>query len=506
MPTNPKKGRIITVAADKRAQEVADGAVAPMVTGANVVSAMDVMAGDFMPDDTSVVANDVLNFVTAELTDKEADQLAQNPDVVAVEDDEEVFALDDGFGDDTIAEFDPDAAVEVDGAADGPRLAVPWTDEDAVAAARIAETQPPSAAADIDFDEAGRWIALSAASDPSLADAGLSGERLVKFATCVVKCAFDAFAAGDAPPDAGTIEALMARQLGELDASTASALRDFVTCGLQIIFAPHAWRFSTGAGVRVAVLDTGIANAHPDLTVWGGVSYVPGVTSWNDDHGHGTHVAGTIAARRNGIGVVGVAPDARLYAVKVLNRNGSGQTSWILNGLAWCLRHRMHVANLSLGSGASTHATRVFSVAYETAGRALRFAGILPVAAAGNSGLTSSPFVGNPARCPSYLAVASVGCNRVRSGFSSFGPQVELAAPGADVWSTVPARGYARMSGTSMAAPHVAGVAALVKRRYPGWSADRIRVHLWRTAIDLGPAGRDWLYGFGLVHALRAVR
>ena len=131
----------------------------------------------------------------------------------------------------------------------------------------------------------------------------------------------------------------------------------------------------------------------------------------------------------------------------------------------------------------------------------MRRKNILAVAAAGND----ASFVGNPARCPSYLAVSAIDCRRRRSGFSNFGPQVELTAPGSQVWSTYLNNWYRQLSGTSMATPHVTGVAALVKQRRPHWSADRIRVHLWRTALDLGTPGRDWLYGFGQVNAYRAV-
>ena len=204
--------------------------------------------------------------------------------------------------------------------------------------------------------------------------------------------------------------------------------------------------------------------------------------------------------------MIGVAPAARLYAVKVLNSRGSGRTSGILNGLAWCLRHRMHVVNLSLGSPATTHDPRVYSRAYETAARRLRRAGILPVAAAGNDGRTSRPFVNNPGRCPSFMAVAAIDCQRRRAPFSCYGPQVEICAPGVRVWSTVKPNGYGQKSGTSMACPHVAGVAALVKRRRPAWSGDSIRVHMRRTALDLGTPGRDWFYGYGQVRAWHAVR
>jgi len=103
------------------------------------------------------------------------------------------------------------------------------------------------------------------------------------------------------------------------------------------------------------------------------------------------------------------------------------------------------------------------------------------------------------------MAVAAIDSRRRRAYFSSYGPQVEIAAPGVNIISTIPGGRYGSKSGTSMAAPHVTGVAALVKRRHPSWHGDRIRVHLWRTALDLGVPGRDWLYGYGQVNAWRAV-
>ena len=290
-----------------------------------------------------------------------------------------------------------------------------------------------------------------------------------------------------------------------MDEGPAATAADVILWNLYIIYAPYAWRYSTGAGVRVAVVDTGIYARHPDLRVYGGVSYVPGVSSWVDDHYHGTHVAGTIAALWNGRGIVGVAPNARLYAVKVLNSRGSGSLSSVVNGLIWCYRARMHVVNLSLGSGARTHNPRVYNTLYERVGQLLRSRGILACAAAGNSGATSYPYVGNPARCPSYMAVSSIDRRRRRSSFSSYGPQVEICAPGSNIISTFPPATYRALSGTSMATPHVSGVAALVKARRPTWHGDSIRVHLWRTAIDLGWPGRDWAFGYGQVNAYRAV-
>jgi subtilisin len=188
--------------------------------------------------------------------------------------------------------------------------------------------------------------------------------------------------------------------------------------------------------------------------------------------------------------------------VKVLDANGRAHTSWVLNGLAWCRRNGMDIANLSLGSREDTHDPGTYSRAYERAAKSLRDDGILAVAAAGND----ASFVGNPARCPSFMAVSSIDCRRRRSSFSNFGPQVEVCAPGSAVRSTYPPTQYRTLSGTSMATPHVAGVAALVKQRHPAMGGDAIRVHLWRTALDLGSPGRDWHFGFGQVDARRAVR
>jgi subtilisin family serine protease len=335
---------------------------------------------------------------------------------------------------------------------------------------------------------------------------GIPRDKLVALVKCIIKCALETTSGQVVEVSDEKISEILGAHGASGGSATVQAVRDYITCGLKIIYAPPAWRYSTGAGVRVAVVDTGIAPRHPDLRVYGGASFVPGVTRWHDDHGHGTHVAGTIAATANGRGVIGVAPAARLYAVKVLNSRGSGRISGILNGLAWCLRYRMHVVNLSLGSEVTTHDPRVYSRAYETAARRLRRAGILPVAAAGNSGRGRRPFVGNPGRCPSFMAVGAVDCSRRRAPFSSYGPQVEICAPGVGTWSTVPPNRYGQKSGTSMACPHVAGVAALVKRRRPAWSGDAIRVHMRRTALDLGTPGRDWFYGYGQVRAWHAVR
>ncbi len=503
MAASGPKQRLIIVADDTSATEVANEQVAGVVKNANIVDGVATMATDHIPDDVDVFCNDEFGVVQAQLTDKQAQDLDAQSGVVAVEDDEIVTIFSDGLDDQPPA--DPDAAALIDGALTD--LGADELDDIEAHAheqALLAAERDPGVVDDVAFDELGQVVSDTAPSDdPELA--AIPRDQLFKLVRCVISCAIETTGGKVAEVTDEQIAALLAGENVPGGSARAAAIRDYITCGLRIIWAPQAWRYSQGRGVRVAVVDTGIAPRHWDLQVRGGASFVPGVTRWWDDHGHGTHVAGTIAALQNDRGVVGVAPQAQIYAVKVLNGRGSGQTSWILNGLAWCIRNRMHIVNLSLGSGATTHNPTDYSRAFEAAGLAMRRASILPVAAAGNSGGTRAPFVGNPARCPSYMAVSSIDCNRRRSPFSSYGPQVEICAPGSGVISTYPPATFRQLSGTSMAAPHVAAVAALCKQRYPHWHADTIRTYLWGTSLDLGTPGKDWFFGHGQTNALRAV-
>lgn len=510
-----KKPKIVTIKEGFTAEQVSEESVSKVVKSAQIFDAVDTMATDFIPDETHIFKNKEFDLVFATMSDDEADKLTGKPGVEGVEDDIMVYALnEDEFelpqdmlgAEDDIFGYGLDAAMEIDGAMDAYD---DFSDEDfgLVTPQDAASAAQTTSHVDMfDIDETGELQFMNESAMPQTDAAGIPRDKLVALVKCVIKCAIENFSGKTLDvPDEKIAELLNSFDMPGAQ-TTVQAIRDYITCGLKIIYAPQAWRYSTGANVRVAVVDTGITPRHPDLRVYGGASFVPGVRSWYDDQGHGTHVAGTIAATMNNRGVVGVAPNARLYAVKVLNSAGSGRMSWILNGLAWCYRYRMHVVNLSLGSGERTHNTRVYSAAYENAGRTLRRRGILAVAAAGNSGATRNPYVNNPARCPSFMAVSAVDCNRRRASFSSYGPQVEICAPGVQTWSTYPPNRYRQLSGTSMATPHVAGVAALVKARYPTATGDQIRVHLWRTAIDLGRPGRDWFFGYGQVNAYRAVR
>lgn len=251
----------------------------------------------------------------------------------------------------------------------------------------------------------------------------------------------------------------------------------------------------TGKGVKVAVLDTGIS-PHPDLALAGGVSCVEYTSSYADDDGHGTHVAGIIAASNNGVGVVGVAPDAQLYAVKVLDQTGEGYTSDIVAGINWCITNGMNVINMSFGTYTGSYAmTMVLRQAVEN--------GILCVAAGGNEGDPegAGETVNYPGRYESVIAVAATDAYNRRATFSASGSKIELAAPGVHVLSTYPGNDYAYMDGTSMAAPYVSGIIALWKERYPDATPARLRQILQGTALDLGAVGRDPYYGYGLVQS-----
>jgi subtilisin family serine protease len=281
--------------------------------------------------------------------------------------------------------------------------------------------------------------------------------------------------------------------------------------GVERVGAPGS---NTGAHIKVAVIDTGIDLKHPDLHVEGDVSFVARTGSGKDDHGHGTHVSGSIAALDNDIGVIGVAPDALLYAVKVLDRRGSGYQSDVALGIRWAADNGMHVANMSLGGGHST--------VLQNACWYARDEGVLLVAAAGNSGdgkITTAE-ISHPAGYLIVVAVAATKSGNALASFSNSFPiswdpdvttvldAVSVAAPGVSIRSTLKGGGYGLKNGTSMASPHAAGVAALLWRHLvdPGETyvhntvdMTTVRYELGQTTLDLGHVGWDTGFGSGLV-------
>ena len=275
--------------------------------------------------------------------------------------------------------------------------------------------------------------------------------------------------------------------------------------GVSQIGANSAWATSKGSGVKVAVVDTGIDKDHPDLAanIKGGVNFVASrgpvnSNAWDDDNGHGTHCAGIIAGVDNSEGVIGVAPEASLYAVKVLNKRGSGYYSDIVDGIYWSVDNGMNVISMSLSG---TYDSSDLSTACSYA----RSNGVVVVVAAGNSGNKLDDKPEYPAAYSSVITVAATDSSNLRASWSNYGSEVDLAAPGVYIYSTYKGGGYATMSGTSMACPHVTGTVALVLEDHLSYSPTQVQTILQSTADDLGTSGWDIYYGYGLVDADGAV-
>ncbi|GID27372.1 S8 family peptidase [Paractinoplanes brasiliensis] len=268
----------------------------------------------------------------------------------------------------------------------------------------------------------------------------------------------------------------------------------------------NAWQKSTGAGVTVAVLDTGVDGKHPDLAanmVAGYDAIANGNGGATDPNGHGTHVAGTIAAvTGNGVGISAIAPHSKIMPVRVLGANGSGYMSDAAEGIIWAADHGASVINMSLGSSSKvTAVTNAISYA--------RSKGVVVVAAAGNDRANGSP-TNYPAADAGVIGVAATdSADRVAS-YSNAGSYVDVAAPGSSIISTYPTAlgtrtGYVSMSGTSMASPHVAGVAALLKAARSTLTPDQVESALETSAVDLGAKGFDNDFGNGRIDAAAAL-
>jgi subtilisin family serine protease len=267
--------------------------------------------------------------------------------------------------------------------------------------------------------------------------------------------------------------------------------------GIEKIQADEAWSTSRGKGVKVAILDTGIDIDHPDLddNLAGCQNFISWYRNCDDDNGHGTHVAGIIAAEDNDFGVVGVAPEARLYALKVLNRNGSGYLSDILEALDWAITNDMDVVSMSLGTNSDIQS-------FHQAIQKVNQAGIVIVAAGGNDGPGNNT-VDYPAAYSEVMAVAATDSSNNVPSWSSRGAEIDLAAPGVNVYSTYLRGGYQTMSGTSMSTPHVTGVVALRLQNHPNESPSTLESVLETTATSL--PFDSTVVGAGLVNAYQAV-
>lgn len=273
----------------------------------------------------------------------------------------------------------------------------------------------------------------------------------------------------------------------------------------QLLQAPMAWNFTTGSpDVKIAVVDSGVDYTHPDLAgrVLPGYDFINDDDDPLDDHGHGTHIAGIIAAvGNNGVGMVGICPDCSIIPVKVLDANNVGTWGSVAAGITYAVDAGADIINLSLGGSSVAQAVREavdYAVQHD----------VLVVAAAGN-GRTDAPFY--PAALDNVIGVSATRDDDTRWSLSNYGDYVDLAAPGFAIYSTYndPDNfygGYTFMSGTSMAAPHVAGVAALLLSQDPNRSAADLERLLRSSALDLGEPGRDDYFGYGRVDAFMALQ
>ncbi|MCO4238623.1 S8 family serine peptidase [Pseudarthrobacter raffinosi] len=275
--------------------------------------------------------------------------------------------------------------------------------------------------------------------------------------------------------------------------------------------AVDAWEIATEdrtKSIKVAVLDTGVTTDNPDISPKVGVdarANFSTAATGEDNYGHGTHVAGIIAATKDAVGVTGVCPGCRILDGKVLNDSGSGSTSSIVNGIDWALDNGAQVINMSLGQ-------RVSSRALEAAVNDAWIRGAVIVAAAGNGGTQAKIY---PGAYPNVIAVAATDNDDAKASFSTYGKWVDVAAPGVSVYSTFPnhdfylgtqngrSHGYDIASGTSMASPIVAGVAALVWSTPAGTENAAVRKKIESTAERITGTGTLWAHG--RVNACKAV-
>ncbi|QCT00847.1 peptidase S8/S53 subtilisin kexin sedolisin [Paenibacillus algicola] len=248
--------------------------------------------------------------------------------------------------------------------------------------------------------------------------------------------------------------------------------------GVKAIKAPQAWSISTGYGIKVGVIDTGIDVGHPDLqhSLGRGINLVHRGLPPFDDNGHGTHISGTIAAANSTRGMIGVAPRSIIYPVKAFDANGSAYVSDIIAGIDWCVRSGADLINMSFGM--QTRSRSLLDIV-NRAGQA----GIVVVASSGNDGKRRA--IDYPARYPQTISVGATDRKRKIASFSNRGQYVDIYAPGDKIMSAWLHGKYHEMSGTSMATSHVSGTIALLLAQRPGLKPAAIKALLQRTAVPL---------------------
>ncbi|UQZ84859.1 Subtilisin DY [Paenibacillus konkukensis] len=267
--------------------------------------------------------------------------------------------------------------------------------------------------------------------------------------------------------------------------------------GIKHIRAPQAWSKSRGDRIHIGVIDTGADYTHPDLRncLSYGVNLLNRYLMPNDDNGHGTHIAGTIAASSKQRGIVGVAPQALIHPVKAFDHQGSAYVSDIINGIDWCVRNQLHIINMSFGM-------KSYSKALESAIRNAHDSGVIVVASSGNEGKKAG--IDYPARLRQVIAVGATTRRGYIAPFSNISRKIDIYAPGEKVYSTWLRGKYHELSGTSMATSHVTGVIALMLARKPGLKPGQVKSLIKKNAKMILKASKSGL-GIKEVNALRAV-
>jgi len=344
-----------------------------------------------------------------------------------------------------------------------------------------------------------------------LAEVGTPADGLPEVLSTAGRPVSDVLAELRADPAVAYAEPNYVVRLADEGSVAAVSVNDPKTAGqysLDRMRVRDAWSLSKGGNGVVAVLDTGVQANHADLSgrVLAGYDFVNNDSNAADDNGHGTWVAGIIAAKPNdGYGVAGISWTDKILPVKIMNREGMGDTADLTSGIVWAADHGATIINMSVGGfPSSSYVQDAVNYAWNK--------GVVLVGAAGNNGRQEDFY---PAAFPNVVSVSATQVNDEFAHWSSYGPKVDVSAPGASVQTTnctVCTYGghdtwgdHTYISGTSFATPNVAGVIALIRARYPSYTPAQVVSRLTSTVDDLGYAGYDIRYGRGRVNALRAL-
>jgi subtilisin len=271
----------------------------------------------------------------------------------------------------------------------------------------------------------------------------------------------------------------------------------YIPWGVSQIKAPLTWNKADGQMVKIGVIDTGIDYSHPDLRhcIGHGINLIHTSMPPLDDNGHGTHIAGTIAAAGTPQGIVGVAPKATIHAVKAFDRNGSAYVSDIIAGIDWCVQNDLDIINMSFGM-------KTYNKSLELAVKNAYRSGIIIVASCGNDGRKA--FIDYPARFPHVISVGATTRNNKVAPFSNRGRKIDVYAPGEKIYSAWLHGKYHELSGTSMATSHVSGVIALMLSAKPNLKPVQIKQILKKSSIALGKNKKAG-WSAGRINARRAI-